>query len=63
MVTAVGEDVPGELVSQLKPGGRIVLPVGTDWDQYLVVVEKAADGTTSRRDILPVRFVPLTGDH
>ncbi|MDE0452741.1 MAG: protein-L-isoaspartate(D-aspartate) O-methyltransferase [Gammaproteobacteria bacterium] len=63
MVTAVGEDVPGELVRQLKPGGRIVLPLGTDWDQNLVVVEKAEDGTTSKREILPVRFVPLTGDH
>ena len=41
----------------------MVLPVGSDWDQYLVVVEKAADGTISRRDVLPVRFVPLTGDH
>lgn len=63
MVTAVGEDVPGDLVRQLKPGGRMVLPLGSDWDQYLVVVEKAADGSISRRDILPVRFVPLTGDH
>ena len=63
MVTAVGEDVPGELVRQLKPGGRIVLPVGSDWDQNLVVVEKAADGSTSKREVLPVRFVPLTGDH
>ena len=63
MVTAVGEDVPGELVRQLKPGGRMVLPLGSDWDQNLVVVEKAEDGTTSRREILPVRFVPLTGDH
>ena len=63
MVTAVGEDVPGELVAQLKPGGRIVLPLGSDWDQNLVVVEKAADGTTSKRQVLPVRFVPLTGDH
>ena len=63
MVTAVGEDVPGELVRQLKPGGRIVLPLGSDWYQYLVVMEKAEDGSTSRRDILPVRFVPLTGDH
>ncbi len=63
MVTAVGGDVPGELVRQLKPGGRMVLPVGSDWDQYLVVVEKATDGTISRRDVLPVRFVPLTGDH
>ncbi|MDE0225485.1 MAG: protein-L-isoaspartate(D-aspartate) O-methyltransferase [Gammaproteobacteria bacterium] len=63
MVTAVGEDVPEELLRQLKPGGRIVLPLGTDWDQNLVVVEKAEDGTTSKREILPVRFVPLTGDH
>ena len=55
--------VPGELVRQLKPGGRIVLPLGSDWDQYLVVVGKAANGTVSRRDVLPVRFVPLTGDH
>ena len=63
MVTAVGEDVPGELVRQLKPRGRIVLPVGSDWDQNLVVVQKAGDGSTSKREVLPVRFVPLTGDH
>ena len=63
MVTAVGEDVPGALVRQLKPGGRMVLPLGSDWDQSLVLVDKAADGSISRRDILPVRFVPLTGDH
>ena len=63
MVTAVGKDVPGELVRQLKPGGRIVLPLGSDWEQYLVVVDKAADGTTTKREVLPVMFVPLTGDH
>jgi len=63
MVTAVGKDVPGELVQQLKPGGRMVLPLGSEWEQYLVVIDKAADGTTTRREVLPVMFVPLTGDH
>ena len=63
MVTAVGKEVPGELVRQLKPGGRIVLPLGSEWEQYLVVVDKAADGTTTKREVLPVMFVPLTGGH
>ncbi len=63
MVTAVGKDVPGELVRQLKPGGRIVLPLGSEWEQYLVVVDKAADGTITKREVLPVMFVPLTGGH
>ncbi len=63
IVTAVGEDVPGKLVDQLRPGGNMVLPVGTRWDQNLAVVEKAEDGEISTRHVLPVRFVPLTGDH
>ena len=63
IVTAVGEDVPGKLVDQLRPGGNMVLPIGTDWDQNLAVVEKADDGEISMRYVLPVRFVPLTGDH
>ena len=63
MVTAVGEDVPEKLVEQLKPGGRLVLPVGDDFDQNLAVVEKAENGEISMRHVLPVRFVPLTGDH
>ena len=63
MVTAVDEDVPEKLVDQLKPGGRLVLPVGSDWDQNLAVVDKHADGKISMRHVLPVRFVPLTGDH
>ena len=62
MVTAVGEDVPQKLVQQLKPGGRLVLPVGTDWEQNLAVVEKAANGEITMRHVLPVRFVPLTRD-
>ncbi|MDE0691469.1 MAG: protein-L-isoaspartate(D-aspartate) O-methyltransferase [Gammaproteobacteria bacterium] len=63
MVTAVGEDVPDKLVQQLRPGGRLVLPIGDDFDQNLAVVEKAEDGEITMRHVLPVRFVPLTGDH
>ena len=63
MVTAVGEDVPSKLVQQLRPGGRLVLPIGDDFDQNLAVVEKAEDGEITMRHVLPVRFVPLTGDH
>ena len=63
MVTAVGEDVPSRLVEQLRPGGRLVLPIGDDFDQNLAVVEKAEDGEITMRHVLPVRFVPLTGDH
>ncbi len=63
IVTAVGEDVPGKLVDQLRPGGNLVLPIGSDWDQNLAVLEKADDGEISMRYVLPVRFVPLTGDH
>ena len=63
MVTAVGEDVPEKLVQQLRPGGRLVLPIGNDFDQNLAVVEKAEDGEITMRHVLPVRFVPLTGDH
>lgn len=63
MVTAVGEDVPDNLVRQLKAGGRLVLPVGGAWDQVLAVVSKDASGKIAMREVLPVRFVPLTGDH
>jgi protein-L-isoaspartate(D-aspartate) O-methyltransferase len=61
MVTAAGRDVPQPLIDQLKPGGRLVIPVGSQaGTQSLMVVEKKADGTLSRRNILDVRFVPLT---
>ena len=63
IVTAVGEEVPGDLVAQLRPGGRLVLPVGDDSDQQLAVVDKDEDGAIAMRHVLPVRFVPLTGDH
>ena len=47
-------------MAQLKPGGRLVIPVGADGGaQDLVLVRKNADGTTSQKKVLPVRFVPL----
>jgi protein-L-isoaspartate(D-aspartate) O-methyltransferase len=61
IVTAAAPSVPAPLVDQLKPGGRLVIPVGGQWDvQELLVIEKKADGTTSTRRTIPVRFVPLT---
>jgi protein-L-isoaspartate(D-aspartate) O-methyltransferase len=64
VVTAAGSHVPPPLVRQLKPGGRMVIPVGTSFlTQHLMLIEKQADGTVTSRQILPVRFVPLTGGH
>lgn len=62
IVTAAAPAVPPALVEQLRPGGRLVIPLGSGhWSQQLVVITKHADGGTQRRDILPVAFVPLTG--
>jgi len=62
VVTAAAPHVPEPLVAQLKAGGRMVIPVGASGaNQELLLIEKAADGTVSRRVIIPVRFVPLTG--
>jgi protein-L-isoaspartate(D-aspartate) O-methyltransferase len=62
IVTAAGDHVPPPLLRQLKPGGRMVLPVGTRYAaQRLVLVNRDADGTIRTRDITPVSFVPLTG--
>jgi len=52
--------VPQALVDQLKPGGRMVIPVGASLAaQELLLLEKRADGSVERRSVLPVRFVPL----
>ncbi len=60
VVTAAAADVPKPLVDQMKPGGRLVIPVGGRSDiQQLMVIQKNADGTTLSRKTLPVRFVPL----
>lgn len=64
MVTAAASHVPPPLLKQLKPGGRMVIPLGTQFmTQYLMLVEKQQDGSMTTRQILPVRFVPLTGGH
>ena len=64
VVTAAASHVPPALIQQLKPGGLMVIPVGSPFlVQYLVVVEKHPDGTVTSKQILPVRFVPLTGGH
>jgi protein-L-isoaspartate(D-aspartate) O-methyltransferase len=64
IVTAAPDHVPPALVAQLRPGGRLVIPVGSIdpgvQAQDLMIVEKAADGTTTSANIIPVRFVPLT---
>ena len=61
VVTAAASHVPPPLVKQLKPGGRMVIPVGEPFMvQRLVLVTKGTDGSVRTRQILPVRFVPLT---
>jgi protein-L-isoaspartate(D-aspartate) O-methyltransferase len=64
VVTAAGDHVPPPLIRQLKPGGRMVIPVGSRYlTQHLLLVERDRDGAVSTREVLPVRFVPLTGGH
>jgi protein-L-isoaspartate(D-aspartate) O-methyltransferase len=60
VVTAAAPRVPQALLEQLKPGGRLVIPVGGDGDiQYLKLITKRADGGYDEKKVLPVRFVPL----
>lgn len=64
IVTAAADEVPPPLVQQLKPGAKLVIPVASPGGyQELMVIEKLASGETVSRSVLPVRFVPLTGDH
>ncbi len=64
VVTAAASHVPPPLVEQLRPGGRMVIPVGSQLlTQQLLLVEKDAAGAVTTRQLLPVRFVPLTGEH
>ncbi|MEQ8861018.1 MAG: protein-L-isoaspartate(D-aspartate) O-methyltransferase [Pseudomonadales bacterium] len=63
IVTAVGEAVPPALVEQLREGGRLVVPLGPEHGgQMLVQATRLSDGSLRDRDVLPVQFVPLTGD-
>jgi protein-L-isoaspartate(D-aspartate) O-methyltransferase len=64
VVTAVASHIPPPLIKQLKPGGRMIIPVGAQFmTQYLVLVTKDANEQVTTRQILPVSFVPLTGKH
>jgi protein-L-isoaspartate(D-aspartate) O-methyltransferase len=61
--TAAAERIPEPLIEQLKPGGRMILPYGSPRSfQYLVLVTKDKDGKISRKNVMPVRFVPMTGE-
>ena len=59
IVTAACELIPPPLLSQLKPGGRMVIPTGIPQKQSLTLVEKSASGTLRTQDVLPVRFSEL----
>jgi protein-L-isoaspartate(D-aspartate) O-methyltransferase len=61
IVTAAPERIPEPLLEQLAPGGRMVIPVG-GFFQDLKVFQKNADGKITEKDIIPVRFVPMTGE-
>jgi len=64
IVTAASSHIPPPLVEQLKPGGVLMIPVGPVFQvQQLSMVRKGPDGEITTRQILPVRFVPFTGEH
>lgn len=60
VVSAAPGQVPNPLVEQLKPGGRMILPLG-DFDQHLLLIHKTATNKIFRRQLVPVKFVPMTG--
>lgn len=61
VVTAAAPSIPEPLIEQLKPGARLVIPVGLPYEhQELMVVEKTTDGRIETRTVLGVAFVPLT---
>lgn len=64
MVTAAASHIPPPLVEQLKPGGTMIIPVGASFlTQQLTLVTKNLDGELTTRQVLPVLFVPFTGEH
>ncbi len=64
IVTAAADEIPPPLIEQLKPGGLLVAPVASGlMAEQLTLLTKDENGDVRTREILPVRFVPLTGDH
>ncbi|HVT61486.1 MAG TPA: protein-L-isoaspartate(D-aspartate) O-methyltransferase [Thermoanaerobaculia bacterium] len=61
VLTAAPPAVPPPLLEQLAPGGRMVLPLG-GVEQDLLVLTKQPDGSITRESVIPVRFVPMTGE-
>ncbi|UCG78698.1 MAG: protein-L-isoaspartate(D-aspartate) O-methyltransferase [Nitrospirota bacterium] len=62
IVTCASGHVPPPLIDQLKPGGKIVIPVGGVYSvQMLMVISKDMKGDIRSRQVIPVRFVPMTG--
>lgn len=62
IVTCAPESIPEPLIEQLRHGGKMIIPVGRFGVQELVLVTKNRDGSISRKSVLPVRFVPMTGE-
>jgi protein-L-isoaspartate(D-aspartate) O-methyltransferase len=64
VVTAAASHIPPPLIEQLRPGGKMIIPVGGPFmTQYLMLVEKDDRSQVKTRQLLPVAFVPLTGGH
>lgn len=64
IVTAAAGHIPPPLLQQLKKNGRMVIPVGGPFMiQNLILINKDKDGNITTRNLIPVRFVPLTGKH
>lgn len=61
IVTCAPDSVPQPLVDQLAEGGRMIVPVGQIWDQHLILLQKEG-GQLEQTSVLPVRFVPMTGE-
>jgi protein-L-isoaspartate(D-aspartate) O-methyltransferase len=60
ILTAAPPELPQTLVDQLKPGGRLLAPVGSSvMAQEIILVEKSKDGKIRKSSLLPVRFVPM----
>jgi protein-L-isoaspartate(D-aspartate) O-methyltransferase len=61
--TAAAKRIPEPLLEQLKPGGRMIIPTGSSWGfQYLVLITKDTKGKIHKSKVMPVRFVPMTGE-
>lgn len=64
VVTAAAGHIPPPLLKQLKPGGKMIIPIGSRFlTQQLLLVEKDKQGKLTTEQVLPVMFVPLTGKH